>query len=199
VIRLGLTGGAASGKSAVASIFAREGAIVVSADSIAHDLIEGKARDEIVAHFGEGILGPDRRVDRRALASRVFTDPGERGVLESILHPMIRAELERRFAEAVLGSPAGVFVVEAALIVETGRTSAYDHLLVVEAPEAQKVRRQMLARGLTEAEARARLRAQGSIGRKLLAADFVIWNDETEENLEKRAREVWARLRDLMS
>jgi len=192
MITVGLTGGAAAGKSAVAAALRSEGAVIADADAITHDLLSGEARDEVLARFGPGILGADGLIDRRALATRVFGDRAERAALETILHPKIRAVIAQQRQELSARNPDAVFVVEAALLVETGGARAYDLLLLVEAPDEEKLRRLSESRGLSASEARRRLDAQDPAGRKLLAADIVIWNDDTREALHTRAREVWA-------
>ncbi|MCU0974847.1 MAG: dephospho-CoA kinase [Steroidobacteraceae bacterium] len=195
VLRIGLTGGIASGKSAVADLFARRGVAVLDTDQIARDVVApgtpGLA--EVVEAFGPVVLAPDGSLDRRALRERVFANPADRRRLESILHPRIRAELERR--SAVAGGPYQVLVIP--LLVEgTGQTRV-DRVLVVDCPEELQVARLVARDGGTESSARAILAAQASRAERLAVADDVIENDGAREALETAVAALDARYRRL--
>lgn len=189
VFRVGLTGGIAAGKSTVARLLAAAGAEHVDADRVAHTLLAtpGPVVDAVVAAFGEAFRAP-AGIDRGALAARVFADSEARARLEGILHPAIRADIDARGRRLAEGGFDGVLVVEAALLVETGRAGAYDLLVVVEAPVERKIARQLPLRSAEEA--RARIDAQAAAGDKCLAADVVLWNDGDEATLEDRCREL---------
>lgn len=193
---VGLTGGIAAGKSTVAHHLVSRGAAHVDADAFSHALTAtgGRAVGAVVACFGDEVLDPSGAVDRRALGRRVFASPAAREQLEGILHPLIREEIEARRAALAARGETDVLVVEAALLVEAGRAGAYDLLLVVEAPEAEKRARLVAGRGLSPEEAEARVAAQLPAGRKLLAADLAIWNDGDQGTLAARCEELWGHL-----
>ncbi len=172
---VGLTGGIGSGKSTVAERFAARGVPVIDMDAIARELTApGRpALDEIAAAFGPDILEPGGGLDRAALRRKIFADPGARRRLEAILHPRIRAEVERRLRE--LDVPYAVVVIP--LLVESGQRDLVDRVLVVDAPEDLQVRRAMARDGIGADEARAVLAAQAGRRERLAAADDVIAND----------------------
>ena len=196
-LRIGLTGGIASGKTTVADLFAALGVPVLDTDQIARDVVEPgqPALAEVVAAFGPRILGPDSRLDRPRLRARVFADPDSRQRLEAILHPAIRAELARR-AEAA-GGPYQVWVIP--LLVEGGQVDRVDRILVVDCPEAVQLARVQARDGETEASARAILTAQASRAQRLAAADDVIVNDGSEADLAPQVAALDARYRALVA
>ena len=172
---VGLTGGIGSGKSAAATLFEEFGAAVVDTDAIAHELTApgGTAIAPIRAAFGDEVVAPDGALDRAAMRRKVFTDAQAKGRLEAILHPMIRAEADRRSAAA--RAPYVVLVVP--LLVESGGyRSRVQRIAVVDCPEAVQVARVMSRSGLSAGEARAIMAAQ--VGREagLAVADDVIDN-----------------------
>lgn len=194
-LRVGLTGGIASGKSTVASLFAGHGVPVLDTDEIARDVVEPgqPALAAVVADFGEGILSPEGRLDRRALRARVFADPAARARLEAILHPVIRAELARRSGAA--GGPYQVWVIP--LLVEGGRADDVDRVLVVDCPVDVQLARLRARDGETEASARAILAAQAGRDARLAAADDVILNDAAPEALAAQVSALDAKYRAL--
>ena len=173
-LRIGLTGGIASGKSTAAARFAELGVPVIDADEVARAVVapgeSGYA--QVVNRFGRGILAAGGELDRRALRDRVFADPGERQDLEAILHPLIRAEMQRR-ANAALG-PYVVLAIP--LLVEGGRRDQVDRVLVVDVDEAAQLERLMRRDASTQAQARAILAAQASRSVRLQVADDVLVN-----------------------
>lgn len=172
---VGLTGGIGSGKSAAAEDFGRLGAAVVDTDEIARALTApgGAAMPHIKSLFGRAFVTPSGAMDREAMRRRVFSDPGTRRALEGLLHPMIRAEAERRIAE--VEAPYVVYVVP--LLVESSDyRGRVDRVLVVDAPEEVQLERVRARNGLGEAEIRAILRSQASRAERLAAADDVIDN-----------------------
>jgi dephospho-CoA kinase len=196
-LRIGLTGGIASGKSAVADAFARRGAAIVDTDVIAREVVEpGRpALAAVVAAFGAEVLGPDGRLDRRALRRTVFADPEQRRRLEAILHPAIRAEMQRQAAAA-----AGPYVVIAIpLLVENGLQSQVDRVLVVDCPPEVQLARLLARDGETAEGARAILAAQATRDQRLAVADDVIVNDGSLADLEARVAALHRRYLELAS
>ncbi|MBV8033277.1 MAG: dephospho-CoA kinase [Betaproteobacteria bacterium] len=183
---VGLTGGIGAGKSAAAEEFARLGATVVDTDAIAHELTApgGAALPEIEKAFGRGFIGATGAMDRAKMRAHVFAQPAARRLLEGILHPMIREESERRIAAA-----AGPYVVHVIpLLVESGEyRRRVDRVLVVDAPESDQVAR-VRSRGLSEEAARAILASQAARADRLAAADDVLENAGSLEDLRRAVR-----------
>jgi dephospho-CoA kinase len=173
--RIGLTGGIASGKSAVSDLFAALGVPVLDADLIAREVVApGSALlAQLFERFGPGIRRPDGDLDRSALRRRVFADAGQRRELEALLHPAIAARTQLLASQA--NGPYQLHVVP--LLVETHAASGYDRVLVVDCPESLQWARLRARDGLSEPEARAMLAAQASRAERLVAADDVIVND----------------------
>jgi dephospho-CoA kinase len=173
-LRVGLTGGIGSGKTTVALRFKELGVPVIDADEIAHALVAPgqQALAELVATFGMGILMADGQLDRRRLRNQVFANPELRKELEAILHPRVRAELERGSAAA-----PGPYVLQAIpLLVESGNRASVDRILVVDVEEELQLQRVMARDASTRDEARAILAAQASRAARLNAADDVLTN-----------------------
>jgi dephospho-CoA kinase len=190
---VGLTGGIGAGKSVVAGRLAELGAVVIDSDRLAREVVapgtEGLA--EVVAAFGPGVLGPDGAVDRPALGRLVFADPAARERLERIVHPRVRA----RAAQLVAGAPAGSVVVnDVPLLVEAGLAETFDVVVVVLASEATRLRRLIDGRGMTEAEARARIAAQATDEQRRAVADVVLENDGSLAELRSAVDQLWAGL-----
>lgn len=198
MLRVGLTGGLASGKSTVAAFFRELGAYHVDADVIAHELLApgGAAVDEVVACFGHGIVGTGEAIDRKALAAIVFADPKALADLNAIVHPKVRVEIARRVATraASASPPAPVALIDAALLVETGMHRDVDTLVVVSCDEETQVARAVARGGLTEDEARSRIAAQAPLAAKRAAADFVIDNDGSLDETKRQVGAVWEAL-----
>jgi dephospho-CoA kinase len=174
MLRIGLTGGIASGKSTVAELFSARGATVLDADRISREVVEpgtpGLAA--LVNALGGGILDRDGRLDRAELRRRIFADAETRREVESILHPAIVSELQRQGDRAP--GPYQVFVIP--LLAEAGLEHIVDRVLVVDCPEEAQVRRLMARDGATREEAMRMLEAQAARERRLAAADDVIDN-----------------------
>ena len=158
-MRVGLTGGVASGKSTVSAILAELGAVVIDADLLAREVVapgtEGLAA--VVEEFGPDVLGPDGGLDRPRLGALVFADPERRRALEAIIHPRVRA----RAAEIEAAAPAGAVVVhDIPLLAETGQAASFDAVVVVDVPAEVQVDRMVRIRGMSEEDARARIAAQ---------------------------------------
>jgi len=188
--RVALTGGIASGKTTVANLFAAHGVPLVDSDLIAREVVEpGQPALAAVADaFGPDVLGPDGRLDRRRLRDIIFGDPTARARLEAILHPAIRAEMERQSAAAAEAGPYQVLVIP--LLAEGGRRDRADLVLVVDVPEALQVERLMARDTVSREQAQASLQAQASRAARLAIADDVVTNTGRIEDL----REQVARL-----
>lgn len=195
MIVIGLTGGIASGKSTVARLLEKRGALVIDADRIGHEVLApgGPAFEAVVERFGEEILDAGGRVDRAKLGALVFSDPDARRDLEAITHPVIYAEIVRRLDEVRRSDR--VVVLDAPLLVETlpdrGRSLGLLALVVVAADVGDQVTRLIGDRGMTGEGARARIGAQAPPERKLAAADYVIDNRGSVEDLEWGVELLW--------
>jgi len=174
MLRIGLTGNIAVGKSCAAARFAELGAAVIDADHISRELMEPGAPVyiRVVEEFGSDILHGDGTIDRRRLGDIVFASEEKRRLLESIVHPAINVAIARKIAEKE--KTTNVIIVEAALMVETGGYKEYDRLIVVACSPAKQLARLMMRDGLTESEATARIAAQMPLDEKIRLADYVI-------------------------
>ena len=192
---VGLTGGICSGKSTVAAMFGRLGAVVIDADRVAHKLqARGQPLFEaIVSAFGQQIVGDDGRIDRRKLGTIVFADPKARVRLEELLHPAIIAECERRIQQAA-ASGAAICLLDAALLIESGRHARFDTIILVEASEADQLERLMTRMGLSREDAIQRIRSQMPSEEKSRHASFVIQNSGPLEETARRVKAVWEQL-----
>jgi dephospho-CoA kinase len=193
MMRVGLTGGIGSGKSTVATMLEARGAVIVDADAIARDLVEpgGAALAELVTEFGPRILREDGHLSRAELASMAFSDPRATERLNAIMHPLIRAEAERRIADQ---PEAAVVVYDMPLLVETGQRDLVDIVVVVDVPEDLQVDRAVRMRGLDDADVQRRMSVQASRSDRLAAADVVIDNSGTVAETERQVDAVWALL-----
>lgn len=186
--RVALTGGIASGKTAVANLFATHGVPVIDTDVIAREVVEPgqPALAAVVDAFGTGVLAADGRLDRPRLRERIFGDAEARRRLEAILHPAIRAEMERQSRAA--GGSYQVLVIP--LLVEGGRRDHIDRVLVVDVPEATQIERLVRRDGVSRDQAEAALRAQASRDARLAFADDVIENTGDVAALETRVAKL---------
>jgi dephospho-CoA kinase len=192
-VRVGLTGGVASGKSTVAAILRDLGAVVIDADALAREVVGPgtPGLDAVVAAFGPEVLAPDGGLDRARLGALVFADADRRTALEAIVHPLVRA----RAAELEASAPAGAVVVhDIPLLVETGQAGSFDAVLVVDVPVDVQVARAVQDRGWSDDEARSRIAAQASREDRLAVATYVIDNAGTAEDLRQRVAEVFVAL-----
>lgn len=191
MLRIGLTGGIGSGKSAVSRLLAEHGAVVVDADLLAREVVRpgtpGLAA--VVAEFGADVLRRDGSLDRERLGSVVFADRAALQRLNAIVHPLVGA----RSAEIVAAAPPdAVLVHDVPLLVENNLAAQYDLVVVVEAPVDVRIARLTGDRGMTEEAARSRIAAQASDEQRREVADVLISNDGTLEDLRKRVAEFWA-------
>jgi len=189
---VGLTGGIGSGKSTVAGLLSRRGAVVIDADAIARRIVEPgePALMALVERFGRGILDTEGRLDRRALAALAFADPESRRALEEITHPAIGAEFMRQVSEV---SPDSIVVHDVPLLVEGGIADRYAAVIVVEAPREVRLAR-LERRGIDRTDAAARMEAQATDAARSAVATWVIDNSGDLESLEKQVEAIWADL-----
>ena len=183
MLRYGLTGGIASGKSTVAAILRELGFPVLEADRMAHQVIEPgqPAYDEVRSIFGDSILSADRRIDRSRLAAIVFDDREKLNQLNAIIHPRVEQEMVRQFAELESSGTHPAAFIEAALIFEAELHKKLDGVVVVWCLPEQQITR-LIERGVSEAEARRRIAAQMSVAEKLaLAAEKIDGSGSFEE------------------
>lgn len=190
MLKIGLTGGIASGKSLVATRLRELGAILVDADALAREVVEpgtpGLAAIE--AEFGPDILTADGRLDRPALGAVIFADAGRRAALNAIVHPLVRARSAALVAEA---APGSVVVQDIPLLVESGQGSAFHLVLVVDATAEAQLRRMVQYRGMTTAEAESRMAAQATRQDRLAAADVVLQNDGAPADVLAQVDHLW--------
>jgi dephospho-CoA kinase len=191
VLLVGLTGGIGSGKSTVARLLEKRGAVVFDADLLAREAVARgtPGHAAVIERFGADVLAPGGELDREALASIVFADPSARRDLEQIVHPEVR----RLFAE---GSEAyrdtdRVVVFSAPLLVESGMHTAFEILVVVSATVPTQIERLMRQRGMSEASIRARIDAQAPLEDKSAVADVLVDNEGTLDQLESQVDRLW--------
>lgn len=193
MLLVGLTGAIGSGKSTVARMLAERGAVILSADAFARDAVTAGSPGfrQVVELFGPRIVGPDGELDRGELAAIVFADADLRVSLEAVIHPEVR----RRIAEGVAAEAGSdrVVVVDSPLLIETGAHRGFPLVVVVSASSSTQIGR-LLARGMTEGDARARLAAQMPLEDKAAAADVLLDNDGTEAELRTQVDRLWADL-----
>ncbi|MGB7846051.1 MAG: dephospho-CoA kinase [Candidatus Acidiferrum sp.] len=196
MLKMGLTGGIASGKSAVAAMLREMGFLVLEADIVAHKLIEPgqSAHEEVVREFGAELADTSGRIDRAKLASIVFADRAKLVKLNSIIHPRVEAIVFRQFEEWQRNGVRDAGFVEAALLVEAGIDKRLDGLVVAFCTPEQQLER-LRARGMSEAEAKRRLAAQIPVEEKLRHATETIDCSGTLEETRAQVRALAAKLR----
>jgi dephospho-CoA kinase len=189
---IGLTGGIGAGKSTVADLLARRGAVVIDADAIAREVVEpGRpALAKLAERFGTDILDADGALDRAALAAKAFVTDETRKELEAITHPAIAEEFFRRIAEAPDG---GIVVHDVPLLVESTRGMEYDAVIVVEAPLEVRLTR-LEARGVPRDDARRRIALQASDEERRKVATWVVDNGGDRAALEQQVDAIWTEL-----
>ncbi|SRR5579871_1509581 len=200
MLKVGLTGGVASGKSTVAEVLRLKGCEIVDADRLGHEAIEpgGPAYDALIAEFGREITGDDGRVVRPKLAAMVFGHPEKLARLNAIVHPAIIELAERQCKAFLRRQPRGILIVDAALLFEAQMTARLQKIVVVDCDPEEQVKR-FVARGLgTAEEARRRIAAQWPREDKLARADFVVDSNGTVEETRARAAELYEELAKLI-
>jgi dephospho-CoA kinase len=192
MLKVGLTGNIAAGKSSVARAWQRLGARVIDADALAREAVApGSAGlDAVRAEFGDGVLDAAGALDRAAMRALVFRDPGARSRLEAIVHPEVARLREEAYRRAV-AEGAKLVVADIPLLFEVGLQAEFDAIVLIDAPSRLREARIVRDRGLTADEARRMIEAQMPAEPKRARADFVIENSGSPEELEAEAERVW--------
>jgi dephospho-CoA kinase len=206
LLKVGLTGGIASGKSVVGEMFASLGAHLIEADRIAHELMQPgePVYQEVVRRFGSGILNPDGTVNRPKLAEAAFGNPSQSmpsrvKELNQIVHPAVIMKQDHWMEEIGRADPHAIAMVEAALIIEAGAASHFDRMVVVTCRPGQRVDRWAKSRGIdverAKKEVARRMAAQLTDEEKVKVADFVIDNSGSLDATRLEVKEIYGRLR----
>jgi dephospho-CoA kinase len=196
MLKVGLTGGIASGKSTVSEIFASLGAKILDADEVAREvLLPGQpAWTRLRQVFGEEFFHPDGTVKRKQLRKLVFADPEKRRQLNAIVHPEVIKEINRRSESWSSSDQAGVLLVDVPLLLEVGVANRFDKVVVVYASESVQIKRLLQRDGISEEEAKQALSAQMPLSKKVEQADYVIDNNGTPEETQAQVEEIWQEL-----
>jgi len=199
MLRVGLTGGLASGKSFVGHALAELGCHLIEADKLGHEVMlpGAEAYDAVVREFGGGILKPDGQVDRRKLSALVWDHPDRLAKLNAMVHPPVWARQEKRMAEIAQADPHAIAVVEAAILVETGSYRRFDKLIVVTCTAEQQMERALKRGSYSKEEILARLSRQLPLEEKVRLADYVIDTSGTKESTLEQVQTVYESLRSL--
>ncbi len=201
MLKVGLTGGIASGKTFVGEALASFGCLLIQADLLGHEALAktGGAYQDVVREFGTDVVGADGEIDRRALAARVFGAPTRLNALNQLVHPIVVRREEEMMAEFAAREPHGIVVLEAAILIETGSYKRFDRIILVVCDEEQQIERAMRRPGAVEADIRARLRHQMPLDEKRKYADFVIDTSGEKEDTLKQTEAVYQALRRMES
>ena len=193
MINVGLTGGIGSGKSTVLKLFETRGAALIDFDELAHHVEEPGTETwkKIVDHFGKNVLHDDGTVNRVKLGAIVFGSPAERAALNAIVHPAVFEEWRRRIDETERTKHDAVIISDVPLLIEAGMQSLFDCIILVYLPPEAQIERIMKRNGFSRREAQERLAAQMPIGDKIPLCDFVIENDGSIIETERKVDEVW--------
>jgi dephospho-CoA kinase len=199
MLRVGLTGGLASGKTFVGHALAALGCHLIEADELGHQVLlpGAEAYDAVVNEFGEEILDEDRYIDRHKLGALVWDNPERLAKLNSFVHPAVIARQHRMIAEIAQKDPAAIVVVEAAILVETGSYRRFDRLIVVVCSVEQQMERATKRGAYSKEEVLARLSRQLPLEEKLRVADYVIDTSSTKEHTLEQVKAVYNSLRSL--
>jgi len=201
MLKIGLTGGLACGKSFVGAALESYGCFLIQADELGHQVLArgGEAHDDVVREFGNGILGENGEIDRRKLAERVFGSPELLARLNFLVHPWVVLREERLLADFAAREPHGIAVVEAAILIETGSYRRFDRIILVTCLEEHQVERALRRDGALLADIRARLSRQMPLDEKRKFADFVIDTSGEKESTLHQTRAVYEALRSIES
>lgn len=199
MIKAGLTGGLASGKSFVAAALASWGCYVVQADDLGHQVLaqNGEAYADVLREFGPGILAANGDIDRRMLAEQVFHDPDALARLNAMVHPRVIHREEQLVAEFGAREPHGIAVVEAAILIETGSYRRFDRTILVFCAQEQQIERAMRREGAAQSDVTARIGRQMPLEEKRKYADFVIDTSGEKEDSLRQTRAAYEALRRL--
>jgi dephospho-CoA kinase len=199
MLRVGLTGGIATGKSTAGLMFVELGCHLLDSDQITHQLLEpGQAvHDAVVKEFGQGILAPDGTIDRHILGGIVFKDPEARGRLNQLVHPAIIDRQRQWLREIETQDPNGIAMVDATLMIEIGTYKNYDRIIVVTcSPDIQRQRLRVRS-ALSEDQIEARIRSQMPLEEKVKFADFVVDNSGDLSDTRRQVEDINSKLREL--
>jgi dephospho-CoA kinase len=201
MLKVGLTGGLACGKSFVGETLRGYGCLLIQADELGHAVLApgGEAYDDVVREFGREVLAADGRIDRHALAAQVFGTPDKLAKLNGIVHPSVFRREDRMIAEFAAREPDGIAVVEAAILIETGAYRHYDRIVLVTCREDQQVERALRREGASENDVRARLSRQMPLEDKRKYAHFVIDTSGEKQDTVRQTRAVYEELRRIES
>ena len=199
MLRVGLTGSIAVGKSYVTSVFAELGCHVLDADQTAREVVEPQTPglNAIVGHFGRDVLADDGTLDRQRLGELIFADVHQRQLLNSILHPFIITRQDEVMQEWERSHPDGIGIIDAALMIESGGYKRFDKLIVVHCRPEVQLERLMLRTGLSLAEAQQRISSQMPQEEKQRYADYLIDTSDGFESTRQRTVEVYQKLRQI--
>ena len=194
MLLVGLSGGIGAGKSTVARLLERRGAVVIDADQLARDAIAKGTPgfEDVVDAFGPEVVGPDGDLDRAALAARIFADPSEKATLEGIVHPEVASRFGQRVQE--FRETDRIVLYVSPLLVELGLAPAFDVVVVVTASPHLRISRVASDRGLSPDQVRSRMAAQATDEQRMEVADVLIDNDGSLAELEPQIERLWADL-----
>ena len=197
---LALTGGIAAGKSTISRMLQEHGALIVDADAIVREVQApgSPVLDEIAEAFGRAMILPDGSLDRAALGSRVFGDPEALGRLNAIVHPAVYTRSLERMQDALATAPGTVVIYDVPLLAEARLEDAWELIVLADAPAAVRERRLVTDRGMTEADAAARVASQVSDERRRAIADVIIDTTGTMADTQRQVDELWARVESLV-
>ena len=197
MLKVGLTGGLACGKSYVGERLAEWGCSLIHADDLGHAVLTpaGEAYEAVIGEFGRDILDGDGQIDRALLANLAFGSPERLARLNALVHPAVWLRVEKLAAEFAARDPHGIVVMEAAILIETGNYKRFDRIVLVTCREEQQVERAMRREGSTEADVRARLSRQMPLEEKRKFAQFVIDTSGEKEDTVRQTRAVYETLR----
>jgi dephospho-CoA kinase len=201
MLKVGLTGGLASGKTFVGEVLAELGCFIVQADELGHQVLSpgGEAYAAVIEKFGHDILAGDGQIDRGRLAEQVFGSPDRLAQLNDLVHPPVVRREEELVAEFAATSPDGIAVVEAAILIETGSYKRFDRIILVTCNEEQQMERALRRNGLTVEGVRARIKRQLPLEEKRKFADFVIDTSGEKADTVRQTRAVFEALRRIAS
>ena len=196
MLKIGLTGGIGTGKSSVSALFKKWGTYIFDADSVAKSILDTNdtAQSELIAEFGTDVLGADNKIDKAKLAKIAFQDEDHQQRLNTIVHPYVFNEIDSTFDTILATGKHDVFVVDAALIYESGAFTHMDYVIVVTSHLKIRTERVMTRGGLTRDQFFQRLELQWPDEDKVHMADFVIYNNGTIDQLEVEAKTIYDQL-----
>ena len=197
MLKVGLTGGLATGKTYVAALLEKLGCHVIHADRLGHEVLVpgGEAYDDVVAEFGTEIVAADGTIDRKALGSVVFSSPDRLEALNALVHPHVFRRQNEFFDTVARKDAHAIVVSEAAIMIETGSYKRYDRVVLTVCPPDMQIRRHAEREGATDEEARERLARQMSIDDKKKFADYVIDTSGTKADTEQQVQQVYLQLK----